>query len=59
MLNKYIDKIKKYITIANTITIKRFGPSGSLKKKNIILEQRRDVMARIRRGSFFDLIYIV
>lgn len=43
---------KKYIITANPTTIKRFGPSGSLKKKNIILEQAREVRARIRRGSF-------
>ena len=50
--DKYIDKDKKYIIAANTVTIRRFGPSRSLKKKNIVREQRRDVRARIRRVFF-------
>ena len=49
---------RKYITNASAVTIKRFGPSGSFIKKNTILENTRDVMARINREIFFDMGYI-
>lgn len=42
------------MTIAVTITTKRLGPSGSLKKKNIVLEHIRDVIAKISDEIFFD-----
>lgn len=58
-LNKYTPNDKKYMTDAMTTTTKRFGPSGSLKKKNIVLEHRIDVMAKITNEIFFDLKYIV
>jgi hypothetical protein len=44
----YTPNDTKYIIIAITVTTKRFGPSGSLKNANIILEQTREVMPRIR-----------
>ena len=52
-LNEYIAKDKKYMMIAITETIRRFGPSGSAKRKNIVREERRDVMNKIMR-SFFE-----
>lgn len=58
-LNKYTVKDKKYTTSAITVTISKFGPSGSLKNTNIILEQTIDVMAKISNEIFFDLKYIV
>ena len=58
-LNEYIPKDKKYMIIANTVTIKRFGPSGSSKKKNIVLEHMIDVMPKIINEIFFDLKYML
>ena len=43
--------------IAKAITIKRFGPSESLKKENSILEQMMAVAANIINEMFFDLKY--
>jgi len=48
---------KKNIASARHVTIKRFGPSGSLKKKNSILEQMMAVAANIINEIFFDLKY--
>ena len=56
--NKYTVKDKKYRTSANTVTMSKFGPSGSLKKKNIALEHTRAVMAKIINEVFFDLKYM-
>jgi len=56
-LNIYAEKDKKNITSARPATIKRFGPSGSLKKKNRILEQMMAVAANIINEIFFDLKY--
>jgi len=55
-LNKYADKDIENMTAAATVTTSRFGPSGSLKKKNSALEQRRAVMPRRKREALFDLI---
>jgi hypothetical protein len=51
----YIAQDKKYKTSAKTATIKRFGPSGSLKKKNSTLEQMMAVTANSANDTFFDL----
>jgi hypothetical protein len=53
-LNKYTTKDKKYTIIAIAITTKRFGPSGSLKNRNIALDKRTAVTANITNGSFFE-----
>lgn len=58
-LNKYTPNDKKYMTDAIPITTTRLGPSGSSKKKNIVLEHRIDVMAKITNEIFFDLKYIL
>ena len=57
-LNKYDDKDTTYTIAAITITMRRFGPSGSLKDRNIILEQAIDVIPRMNSEVFFDLKYI-
>jgi hypothetical protein len=57
-LNIYAAKDKRYTTIAKAATIKRFGPSGSLKKKNSILEQMMAVAPSSINEIFFDLKYI-
>jgi hypothetical protein len=51
----YLDiyKDKEYIITAITVTIKRFGPSGSLKNENITLEHTRDVIPKISSEVFF------
>lgn len=54
-----ITKDEKYIIPAATVTIKRFGPSGSSKKKNIVLEHMIDVRTNIIMEAFFDLKYII
>ena len=56
--NKYTDKDRKYTITAVIITTRRFGPSGSLKNKNINLENAKDVRAKITNEIVFDLKYI-
>jgi hypothetical protein len=56
-LNIYAAEDKKYTVSARAATIKRFGPPGSLKKKNSILEQMMAVAAKIINEIFFDLKY--
>ncbi len=55
-VNTVLDK--KNITVAITPTTSRFGPSGSSKKKNIVLEHKTAVMTKISNEIFFDLKYI-
>lgn len=47
------------MTPAKTVTIKRFGPSGSSIHKNIVREHTRDVIPKINSEIFFDLKYIL
>ena len=49
---------RKYTIAAATVTMSKFGPSGSLKKKNIALEDTRAVMIKIIIEVFFDLKFI-
>lgn len=56
-VNKYAAVDNKYTISARTVTIKRFGPSGSLKKKNSIRELIMAVTANIISEIFFDLKY--
>lgn len=56
-LNRYIAEDKRYTSSAKPKTIKRFGPSGSLKKKNNILEQMMAVAANSINEILFDLKY--
>lgn len=51
----YAVKETRYTTPARTTTIKRFGPSGSLKNENIALEHRRAVIPKIHNEIFFDM----
>jgi hypothetical protein len=44
---------------AKTVTMRRFGPSGSSKNTNIALEQIMDVTARVMSEIFFDFKYIL
>jgi hypothetical protein len=46
-VNKYTGNDKKYTIIAATATTNKFGPSGSLKNTNIILENMIDVTPNI------------
>jgi len=57
--NKYAATDKKYTIAAVPTTTSKFGPSGSLKKKNSAREQRIDVTARISNEIFFDLKYML
>ncbi len=43
---------------AITITIRRFGPSGSSKDTNIVLEHAIAVIVKMSDEIFFDLKYI-
>jgi hypothetical protein len=43
------------MVIARPMTIRRLGPSGSLKKKKSILEQMMAVAAKITKEIFFEL----
>jgi hypothetical protein len=55
--NIYAAEDKRNTASARPVTIKRFGPSRSLKKKNNILEQMIAVTANIINEIFFDLKY--
>ncbi len=44
MIYRYITREEKYNIVANTITIRRFGPSGSFKNQKAIFEESRDTM---------------
>jgi hypothetical protein len=57
-MNLYAANDKRNTAIARPATIKRLGPSGSLKKKNSILEQMTAVAPNIIKEIFFDLKYI-
>jgi hypothetical protein len=48
-------KDKPKIITAVTITTRRFGPSGSLKSVNMILENAVAVKARITSDDVFDM----
>lgn len=52
-VNRYTARDKKYRAAASTSTIKRLGPSGSLKKKNNAREQTRAVAPRAINAVFF------
>lgn|GEM_PF-3012289 len=54
-LKKYAAKERRNTMAAAPTTTKRFGPSGSLKNRNITLEKTSDVIARIRSEIFSDL----
>ena len=56
-LKKYTAKDKRNIMTASPVTISKFGPSGSLKSKNINLENRVDVAPNSSKGILFDLKY--
>ncbi len=56
-LNIYAAEDKINTVSARAATINRFGPSGSLKKKNNILEQTIAVAANIINEICFDLKY--
>ena len=45
--NTYAVRDTRYITAAVTITISKFGPSGSLKKKNSVLENTIAVIPKM------------
>ena len=55
--NTYAAYDKKYTASAKPKIIKRFGPSGSLKKKKSILEKIIAVAANMIIEIFFDLKY--
>jgi hypothetical protein len=57
-LDEYASKDRKYTIIAIPITTRRFGPSESLKKTNMILDNTMDVMPKIIKEVFFDLRFI-
>jgi hypothetical protein len=57
-VNKYAANDKKYMIDAIPITTSKFGPSGSLKRKNIALEHAMDVIPKISNEVLFDLKYI-
>ena len=54
-MNDHTIKDEKYRITAIPVTTRRFGPSGSLKSKNNVLEHTRDVIPRISNDVFFEL----
>ncbi|MGE0569382.1 MAG: hypothetical protein AB7O73_15690 [Bacteroidia bacterium] len=48
-------KDSEYIIAANTVTISKFGPSGSSKRKNDALDNNIEVIARMIREDFGGL----
>jgi len=57
-LSKYAVKDRKYITAAITVTISRFGPSGSLKNANMALEHRIAMTPKIISEVLFEVRFI-
>jgi len=55
----YRNKDAANIKPAITITISKFGPSGSSKKKNSSREERMDVIPSISSEILFDLKYMI
>ena len=55
-LHKNIFKDKTYTIIPKTITMSRFGPSGSFTSSNIVLERRTAVTNKVKKNMFFDFI---
>lgn len=58
-VNEHAAKDAKYRITAMTIIMSRFGPSGSLKDKNIVLEHAIAVMPKIINEAFFDVKYML
>jgi hypothetical protein len=56
---KYTTKDMAYMMPANTITMSRFGPSGSLNNENVILEQATAVMTKMSNEDFFERCILV
>ena len=56
--NIYGGKDKIYISAAVTITTSKFGPSGSLKDRSIILESRMDVTPRAIKDMVFEIFIL-
>ena len=54
-INEHTNTDAKYRTIAKTIIMSKFGPSGSLKDMNIVLEDAIAVNPRIINEAFFDV----
>ena len=57
--NKYPSKDKTYTVTANTVTMSKFGPSGSLRNEKNALEHTIAVIPNISNEVFFDLKSIV
>lgn len=57
-LNLYTAQDKKNMNNAATVVTRRFGPSGSSKNTNIVLEDKIAVRPRISNEIFFDLKFI-
>lgn len=58
-INKDAPKDTKYTITATPVTTNKFGPSGSLKNRNSILEHAREVIANISSEVLFDVKYIL
>lgn len=58
-LNKYTEKERKKKIAAVPRTMSKFGPSGSLKKKNISRERTTAIILRINSDIFFERECIV
>ncbi len=54
-VNAYAANERRYTNAAVTMTMSKFGPSGSLKKKNSALEHTRDVIPRSSNEVLFEL----
>jgi hypothetical protein len=53
-LNTYASKDTQNMIAAAPITTSKFGPSGSLKSKNITLDNVKAVMPKMSNEIFFD-----
>src|SRR6516162_5480160 len=53
-MNDHTSNDEKYRIAASPVTTSKFGPSGSLKKKNNVLEHTTAVIPSVSNDVFFD-----
>ena len=58
-MNDHTSNDEKYRITANPVTTSKFGPSGSLNRKNKVLEHTSAVIPSVSNDVFFDVKDIV
>ena len=58
-MNDHTSNDEKYRITASPVTTSKFGPSGSLNRKNNVLEHMSAVIPSVSNDAFFDVKDIV